>query len=120
MKKLFFFCLLAVVTACTNPAVDKFIGQWQFYKMVSEKTPENISMNGLICPLKKVEGTYETYSFTFATNIFILKQKDKNTLIGDDDVVILKYDEATHELLCIMNLTGVNNNAIVIEFKKIK
>lgn len=120
MKKLSFITFIILLTACTSSVDSNFVGQWKFYKITPNNKPNDISMNGLICPLKKLEGANETYSFLFFDNEFVTTKKDNNTLIGANGAFTLKYDNSNQHLIFIMGSKENKNNYSEIEFEKLK
>jgi hypothetical protein len=121
MKKLSFYLLCVLLVSCSS-ADSKFIGQWQFYtgKDNENNSYENI-MKGLVCPLKKLEGTQESYSFTyFNDKEIIFTKKDDNTLISNDiGVITLRIDESTKRL--ILNIgSNTESFSAEVEFTKLK
>ena len=119
MKKISIISLIILLFACTNTTKttdNKFIGQWKFNKITPNDKPNDNSMNGIICPLKKVENTNETYSFSFlGGEEMLFSLKDKDTLISLNGTCKLIYNEINQQLRLNM---GVNSSEI--EFTKLK
>ena len=120
MKKLSIISLFLLLLACTSTTekIDsKFVGQWKFYKGISNNKTADY-MNGVIYQIKKVEGTKETYSFSFfeGDNNFLFSVKDNDTLISVNANCKLIYDEETQCLI----FKEHNIDYIEWEFTKLK
>ena len=121
MKKTSIIVSFLLLIACTSSVDKKFVGQWVVYSLADKNYDGSLS--GITCPLKKLEGTQETYSFALpfgnGREIQFVK-KDNNTLIGViGDVFTLKFNEETGRLI----FTGGkqdNKDYMEIEFTKLK
>jgi hypothetical protein len=100
---LLLFSASIVIASCSSvpqKKVDqKFTGKWKYYTSSYEKNGKGDgSMDGLVASLNKVEGTNETYSFSFINFDLMFTKKDDSTLQGVDNKFSLKYDESSEHL----------------------
>ena len=86
MKKLLPVLLLIIYTACTSvgqPVTkeDVFPGTWKYTK---SNRKADASMNGVLAVVNKLQGTTETYNFSYLGFDLLFTKKNDSTLIGSE------------------------------------
>ena len=78
---------------------DKFIGVWRYYTSSYEsKDRRDHSMDDIMGRLKILDGTKETYSFSFLQFNLLFSKANDSTLAGIDSKFILEYHRSNSHL----------------------
>jgi hypothetical protein len=108
--------LFTLLTSCVKSTDDKFIGMWTYYSSsLTDEKPNDHSLDGNLCEIKKVENTNETYYVTFNNYTFVLTKKDENTLINNNGSLLAMFDESSNHLVLKYVREGMQ-----IEYSKMK
>lgn len=118
MKTLFYLsCLAIILQSCDDinqkSMDEKFLGNWKFYANIPNDKPNDHTMDGIRCPITKLENAQDTYQMKLWTgNEATLEKNDDSTLVAAEADIKIRYNQSNQHIILMVS------DKPIIEFEK--